>query len=104
SFSPDTGTIGDGITNANVLTLTGTAEANAKVNVYDGATIVGSVVANGAGAWSFTTGTLTNGAHGLIATATDIAGTTSAASAALNVTVNNTTIAAPAITSLSTDT
>ena len=41
SFSPDSGTVGDGITNANVLTLTGTAEANATVKVFDGATLLG---------------------------------------------------------------
>ncbi len=103
SFSPDTGTVGDGITNANVLTLTGTAEANATVKVFDGATLLGSATANGTGAWSFTTGTLSNTTHNLTATATDAAGTTSAASAALNVTVNNAAPAAPAITSFSTD-
>ncbi len=36
SFSNDSGTVGDGITNDNTLTLTGTAEANATVKVYDG--------------------------------------------------------------------
>ena len=41
SFSPDSGTVGDGITNANTLTLTGTADANSTVKVYDGATLLG---------------------------------------------------------------
>jgi hypothetical protein len=36
SFSSDTGTVGDGITSDNTLTLTGTAEANSSVAVYDG--------------------------------------------------------------------
>ncbi len=103
SFSPDTGTVGDGITNANVLTLTGTAEANSTVKVFDGATLLGSATANGTGAWSFTTGTLANATHTLTATATDAAGTASAASAALNVTVNNMALAAPSIASFSTD-
>ena len=58
SFSTDSGTVGDGITNDNTLTLTGTAEANSTVKVFDGATLLGSAVANGSGAWSFTTGTL----------------------------------------------
>src|SRR5439155_12015908 len=53
SFSPDTGTVGDGITNANVLTLAGAAEANSTVKVYDGATLLGSVTVNGSGAWSY---------------------------------------------------
>ena len=82
SFSPDTGTVGDGITTANVLTLTGTAEANATVKVFDGATLLGSAVANGSGAWSYTTAALANGAHSLTATATDAAGNTGVASAA----------------------
>ncbi len=103
SFSPDTGTVGDGVTNANVLTLTGTAEANSTVKIFDGATLLGSATANGTGAWSFTTGTLANATHTLTATATDVAGTASAASAALNVTVNNMALAAPSIASFSTD-
>ena len=43
SFSNDSGTVGDGITNDNTLTLTGTAEANSTVKVYDGATLLGTV-------------------------------------------------------------
>ena len=49
SFSTDSGVVGDRITNDNTLTLTGTAEANATVKVYDGATLLGSAVANGSG-------------------------------------------------------
>ena len=103
SFSPDTGTVGDGITSANVLTLTGTAEANSAVKVFDGATLLGSAVANGSGAWSFTTGTLSNAAHSFTATATDAAGNAGVASSALAVTV----VAppgVPVITSFSPDT
>ena len=55
SFSTDSGTVGDGITNDNTLTLTGTAEANSTVKVYDGATLLGTATANGSGAWSYTT-------------------------------------------------
>ena len=102
SFSPDTGTVGDGITTANVLTLTGTAEANATVKVFDGATLLGSVTANGSGAWSYTTAALANGAHSLTATATDAAGNTGVASAALAVTVTGPPVA-PSITAFSTD-
>src|SRR5262249_46281404 len=82
SFSSDSGTAGDGITNDNTLTLNGTAEANATVKVFDGTTLLGSAVANGSGAWSYTTSPLTNGVHTLTATATDAAANTSAASAA----------------------
>ena len=82
SFSTDSGTAGDGITNDNTLTLTGTAEANSTVKVYDGATLLGSATANGSGAWSYTTAALANGAHSLTATATDAAGNTGVASSA----------------------
>ena len=102
SFSTDSGVVGDGITNDNTLTLTGTAEANSTVKVYDGATLLGTATANGSGAWSYTTAALANGAHSLTATATDAAGNTSAASSALSVTVD---IVAPAVTeSLANDT
>ena len=103
SCSTDSGTAGDGITNDNTLTLTGTAQANSTVRVYDGATLLGTVTANGSGAWSFTTATLADGAHSFTATATDAAGNTSAASSALSVTIDSGAPAAPAIASLSTD-
>ena len=103
SFTTDSGTVGDGITNDNTLTLTGTAEANTTVKVFDGATLLGSVVANGSGAWSYTTAALANGAHSLTATATDAAGNTGAASAALSVTIDTVAPAAPSITSFTTD-
>jgi hypothetical protein len=103
SFSTDSGTVGDNITNDNTLTLTGTAEANSTVKVFDGATLLGSAIANGAGAWSYTTAALANGAHSLTATATDAAGNTGVASAALSVTVDTSAPVAPSIASFSTD-
>jgi large repetitive protein len=103
SFSPDTGTVGDGMTTANVITLTGTAEANSTVKIYDGTSLLNSVVANSSGAWSFTTGALANGGHNISATATDAAGNTSAASTALAVTVMA-ALGAPTITSFTPDT
>ncbi len=103
SFSTDSGTVGDGITNDNTLTLTGTAEANSTVKVFDGATLLGSATADGTGAWSYTTAALANGAHSLTATATDAAGNTGVASAALSVTIDTTAPVAPSIASFSTD-
>ena len=52
-FTPDTAIPGDGVTNANVLILNGTAQANMTVKVYDGTLLLGSVVANASGNWSF---------------------------------------------------
>ena len=103
-FTPDTGTVGDGITNANTLALTGTAEANSTVKVFDGTTLLGSVVANSSGAWTYTTAALANGAHSLTATASDAAANTSAASAALTVTIDTVPPAAPVITLFTPDT
>src|SRR6185503_12730153 len=89
--------------NDNTLTLTGSAEANATVKVYDGVTLLGSATANGAGAWSFTTAALANGAHSLTATTTDVAGNTSAASSALSVTIDAAAPVVPSIAAFSTD-
>ena len=99
SFSPDTGVVGDGITKATTLTLAGTATASSTVNVYDGATLLGTATVNSSGAWSFTTtGTLASGSHTFTATDT-VSGSTSAASSPLNVTIDTT---APAETFAST--
>ena len=79
SISPDSASVGDNITNANVLTLTGTAQANSTVKVYDGTTLLGSAVANVSGAWTFATSVLADGNHSFTATATDGSGNTSCA-------------------------
>ena len=71
--------------------------------MFDGATLLGSAVANGSGAWTYTTAALANGAHSLTATATDAAGNTGVASSALSVTIDTTAPAAPSIASFSPD-
>ena len=69
----------------NSVTLTGTAEAGSTVTVYyDGRTLLGTTTTSATGAWSYTTGTLSNGVAVFTATATDTAGNTSAASTALD--------------------
>jgi Bacterial Ig-like domain/RTX calcium-binding nonapeptide repeat (4 copies) len=103
SFSTDTGTVGDGITSDNTLTLTGAAAANSAVKIYDGAMPLGTATANSSGAWSYTTGVLSNAPHSLTATATDAAGNTSAASSALAVTVNTAETGVPTIAAFSND-
>ena len=69
--------------------LVGTAEAGATVILYDGAIRVGSAVADDQGAWSITSDKLADGLHSLTVTATDVAGNTSKASAALSVTIDS---------------
>src|SRR6185503_8880578 len=102
--SPDTGVTGDGVTSANVITISGAAEANSTLKVYDGNTLLGTATANGTGAWSFTTGQLANGGHSLTATATDAAGNVSGTSATLSVTVDTAAPPPPTITAYTPDT
>ena len=76
-------------------TLSGTSVAGATINIYDGATLIGTVTANGSGAWTFSP-TLTPGTHQITTTATNSAGT-SAASPAISVVIPSTTTA-PTVT------
>ena len=77
----------DNVTNDATPTLTGAAEAGSGVTLYVDGAPAGSVVA-GAGQYSITTGPLANGARAVTATATDVAGNASPASAALTVTID----------------
>ncbi|WP_168709223.1 Ig-like domain-containing protein, partial [Halomonas borealis] len=62
-------------------TLTGTAEADSTVTIFDGDTVLGSAEADGSGSWSFTPADpLTEGDYSFTATATDDAGNSSAVS------------------------
>ena len=88
AFTPDTGTVGDKVTDASTLTLTGTAEASSNVKLFDGTTVIGTVKASASGAWSLTTAQMSSGTHSFSATATDAAGNTSLASSLLSVKVN----------------
>ena len=95
SISPDTGAnSSDDITNATVLTVSGTAEAGSTVTIYDGSsqsgTYLGNTTADTNGNWTFNTGTLAAGTHNFTATATDTNGT-SADSSALIVTIDTAT-------------
>src|SRR5262249_45417664 len=72
SFSPDSGTGGDGITNATTLTLSGSAAANSMVTVFDGQTPIGTAPVNASGAWSDTTPVLAEGPHTFTATDTGL--------------------------------
>ena len=87
SLAPDTGKAAGGYTNAHALTISGTAAANSKVEVFDKSAQLGITTANGSGHWSYTTPTLSNGAQSFTAKDVNAAGISSAASAALTVTV-----------------
>ncbi|MBL6831767.1 MAG: fibronectin type III domain-containing protein, partial [Pirellulales bacterium] len=58
----------NGLTDDTTLEITGTAAAAAVVEIRDGATLLGSVVASANGTWSYTTKPLAAGLHSLTAT------------------------------------
>jgi hypothetical protein len=99
SWSPDTGVTGDGITDANKISLHGTAAAGSAVKIYDGSTQIGTATASSSGSWDYITQVLTDAKHALTATVTNSSGQTSVASAALAVTVDTKAPAAPTIAS-----
>lgn len=97
----NTGTLNNGqSTNDTRPTLSGTAEANSTVSVYDGTTLLGTVQADGLGAWTFTpTTALGNGSHTFNVTASDAAGNVSAG-ATFSVVVDTIAPVAPVIVSV----
>ncbi|MBU4634015.1 hypothetical protein I8747_14530, partial [Pseudomonas chlororaphis subsp. aurantiaca] len=77
------------VTDDSKPTLEGTAEPGATVSIYSNGDLLGSVVANASGQWSFTPGTeLKDGLHNLTATATNAAGNVSPATGAYPITVD----------------
>src|SRR5262249_52380198 len=105
SITPDTGTSSsDHITSATTLTLSGTAEGSSTVSVFDGSALLGTTVAAGGGAWTFSTTVAGNTTHDFTAKATDVAGNTGSASADFFVTVDNSLPGAPTIAAFTPDT
>lgn len=102
SFSPDSHISGDGITNANQVTLSGAAEQGSTVKIFDGATLVGTVVAGANGSWSYTSSTLSDATHSFSVQATDAAGNASVRSSGFNITVD-TVAPRPTVASFSPD-
>jgi hypothetical protein len=85
----------DGITNIRTPKLTGTALAAGTIEVYDGATLIGTTEVQADKTWSFTVGSdparllqFADGAHDLTVRQVDTAGNRSAASSVLSVTVD----------------
>ena len=91
SSDSDTGSSStDNITNDNTPTLTGTAEANATVTLYDtdDTTSLGTTTADGSGNWTITSSALSAGTHTLTTKVTDAAGNVSLASSGLTITID----------------
>jgi len=93
--SPATGAV----TNDNTPAVAGTAEPALLVEVRDGAALLGSVAADGAGNWAYTPAALADGAHSFTARARDAAGNAGPASATVSLTVDTVAPAAPVISS-----
>ncbi len=93
----DTGTIGDNITADNTPSVSGTADPNAVVKLYDtdGTTLLGTTTADGKGSWGITSSQLGDGSHTLKVTQTDGSSNTSPLSTGLTVNID-TTVNAPA--------
>ncbi|TQS86900.1 type I secretion C-terminal target domain-containing protein [Limnobaculum zhutongyuii] len=73
-----TGTLHSGdSTDDSMPTLTGKAEKDSIVSVYDGTTLLGTTTANSSGVWTFTTDELTETTHTFHVTSTDAAGNVS---------------------------
>ncbi len=97
SISSDAGSSAtDNLTNDQTLEISGTAEANASVEVFIGGNSIGNTTADGSGNWTYdhTGSSLTEAAHSITAKATDAAGNESAISTALDITVD---ISAPSV-------
>src|SRR5205814_1057382 len=106
-IASDTGaSSSDGITSDTSLSVTGTAEANSTVTVFDGATQLETTTASGAGAWTFVDSrTLTNGSsHSYKATAAGTARNPPAIPTRRSSALDTAAPAAPVVTGILSDT
>ncbi len=85
----------DSYDNTGDVTVSGTAEANSTVEVFDGTSSVGTAKADADGRWSKALGNVAEGQHTYTAKATDAAGNTSGVSNARKATVDKTAPTAP---------
>ncbi|MEB3327767.1 MAG: Ig-like domain-containing protein, partial [Candidatus Sericytochromatia bacterium] len=101
----DTGvSAADGLTNAVMPKIQGTAEPLARIEVYDGAQSLGFTSADATGAWTFTpTKALLPGSHSIAAVAYDEAGNPSGLAAPLTIVIDATAPAAPELLGISPD-
>lgn len=99
---PVTGALVNGqTTNDTQPALSGTAEANSIVKIYDNGTLIGTVNASGTGTWGFTPGTaLPDGLHVFTATSSDAAGNLGTLSATFTLTIDSAAPNTPLLTSV----
>ncbi|RZT39339.1 Ig-like domain-containing protein [Cupriavidus agavae] len=97
---PVTGPLADGAsTNDSTPTLSGTAEPGTTIQLFNGAVLLGTVVADADGNWSFTPAApLADGTYAITATATDPAGNVSPATDPFTLTIDTAAPASPVVT------
>ncbi|MBD3886032.1 choice-of-anchor L domain-containing protein [Phormidium tenue FACHB-886] len=78
----------DNVTKTNTPTITGKASLGSTVEVYDGATKLGTATTDASGNWSYTAFALADGSHPITAKAIDIYGNEGPVSAALSLTID----------------
>ncbi len=78
--------------NSSSFTVSGTAEPNSSVELFEGSSSVGKTQADSSGNWSISLSGVADGSHTYTAKATDAAGNTSSASSPLTLTVNTTPV------------
>ncbi|MFO1059519.1 MAG: Ig-like domain-containing protein [Dongiaceae bacterium] len=103
AIAADSGVPGDHLTSDPSPTVSGQAEAGAVVELRRDGSPVGTVVADGSGAWSLAMGALGDGTWQLTAVATDAAGNASDESAPFAVTIDGTAPARPTIDGFAAD-
>ena len=84
-------------------TLNGQATPGGIVSIYDGTTLLGTVVANASGQWTYTTPVLSEGSHNLTATVTTAAGGESAPTAVFETIIDTTAPTIPVIGNVADD-
>lgn len=89
SISSDGKAVSGGALHSDHVTLTGTAEANSTVKVYDGTTQIGTATADAKGAWTYDAASLKDGSHQFSAKAMDLAGNLGVSSKAQGLTVDS---------------
>ena len=96
---PVSGPVADGgSTNDATPTITGTAEANSTINLYNGTALLATVVADADGNWSFTpTDRLPDSTYTITATATDAVGNVGPAGPVFTLTVDTAAPGTPSI-------
>lgn len=106
NVGPDTGLAGDGITSANQLILSGTANVGDWVRVYRDGSEIGLVEVAGDGSWAFdySAVTLADGSYAFTTVVSDVAGNLSPSSAVMDIVVDTAAPAAPSINTFSDDT